>query len=66
MSNKKSAQKRSNKKNDKRKIKCKTCEFYDFEEDYCTEKDIENCTRQSNTNFSKCDDYLVREDLIYF
>lgn len=66
MSDKKSTQKKSGKKNDKRKIKCKTCEFYDSEEDYCTEMDIENCTRQTSTNFSKCGSYLAREDLVMF
>ena len=59
-------QKKSNKKNDKKKIKCKTCQFYDYEDDYCTERDIENCTRQSNINFSKCDDFLIQDRLIMF
>ena len=66
MSDKKSSQKKSNKKNEKRKIKCKTCQFYDYEGDYCTERDIESCTRQTNVNFSKCDDYLVKESLVMF
>lgn len=59
-------QKKSNKKNNKCKIKCRTCQFYDYEEDYCMEKDIENCTRQTNINFSKCDGYLVKESLVMF
>ena len=58
--------KKNNKINDKRKIKCKTCQFYDFEEDYCTAREIENCTRQTNVNFSKCEDFLVKDKLIYF
>lgn len=59
-------QKKSNKKNDKKKIKCKICQFYDYEDDYCTERDIENCTRQSNINFSKCNDFLVKDKLVMF
>lgn len=59
-------QKKSNKKNDKKKIKCKTCQFYDYEDDYCTERDIENCTRQSNINFSKCDEFLIKDKLVMF
>ena len=61
-----SDKKRSNKKNDKRKIKCKTCQFYDHEGDYCMERDIENCSRQTNVNFSKCGNYLIRENLVMF
>lgn len=64
MSDKKT-QKKSN-KNGKCKIKCRNCQFYDREDDYCMEKDIENCTRQTNVNFSKCDSYLTRDNLIYF
>ena len=65
MSDKKTTQKRSNNKN-KCKIKCRTCQFYDHEDDYCTERDIEYCTKQTNVNFSKCNDYLVRENLVMF
>ena len=65
MSDKK-AGKKSNKENRKKKMKCKQCEFYDYEMDYCTEREIENCSRQNNVNFSKCDNFLVREDLIMF
>jgi hypothetical protein len=61
-----SEKKRSNKKNDFRKIKCRQCEFYDRDSDYCTERDIENCSRQNNVNFSKCDNFLVKDKLIYF
>ena len=64
MSDKKSTQK-SNKKN-KCKIKCRTCQFYIPEDDYCMEKDIEYCTKQTSVNFSKCDNYLVRENLVMF
>ena len=59
-------QKKSNKKNDKRKIKCRQCEFYSYEDDYCMERDIENCSRQNNVNFSKCSDYLVKDKLVMF
>lgn len=53
-------------KNNKCKIKCKNCQFYDREDDYCMEKDIEFCTKQTNINFSKCEDYLVRDSLVMF
>ena len=66
MSDKKSTQKKSNKKNDKRRIKCRQCEFYNYDDDYCMERDIENCSRQTNVNFSKCDNFLVRENLVMF
>ena len=48
------------------KIKCKTCEFYDAPLDYCSERDIEDCSKQVHINFSSCEDYLIREDLIMF
>lgn len=54
------------KKSKKNKIKCKTCEFYDAPLDYCSQKDIEECSKQVNTDFSTCRDYLVRENLIMF
>lgn len=59
-------QKWSNKKNDKRKLKCRQCEFYNCDDDYCMERDIENCSRQTNVNFSKCDSFLVKENLVMF
>ncbi len=62
----KRTQKKSGKKNDKRKIKCRSCQFYDYETDYCTERDIENCTRQTNVNFSKCEDFLIQDRLVMF
>jgi hypothetical protein len=58
--------KKKNKKGKKCKIKCSTCEFYDAPLDYCSEKDIEDCTKQAHTNFSSCENYLVREDLVMF
>ena len=59
-------EKKKSKKNKKCKIKCNQCEFYDKPLDYCSEKDIENCTMQTHINFSSCDKFLVREDLIMF
>lgn len=61
-----SDKKRSNKKNDQRKIKCRQCEFYNYDDDYCMERDIENCSRQTNINFSKCNSFLVKEKLTMF
>lgn len=55
-----------NKKGGKCKIKCRTCQFYIAEDDYCTEKDIEYCTKQTNVNFSKCENYLIKENLVMF
>lgn len=66
MSDKKSNQCKSNKKSNKSKIKCYQCEFYSHENDYCVERDIKNCTRQKNADFAKCDDFLIREDLVMF
>ena len=61
------SEKKSQKKKDgKHKIKCKNCQFYDQKNDYCTERNIENCDKQSNVNFSKCDSFLIHENLIYF
>lgn len=54
------------KKSKKCKIKCLTCEYYDAPFDYCSEKDIENCSEQSRSNFSSCEDYLVKESLVMF
>lgn len=53
------------KKNKKCKIKCATCEFYDPYIDYCSQREIEDCTKM-HTNFSSCQDYLIREDLVMF
>ena len=62
----KKTQKRSNKKNSKCKIKCRTCQFYIAEDDYCAERGIEYCTKQTSINFSKCDGYLTKENLVMF
>lgn len=58
--------KKKSKKAKKCKIKCATCEFYDTPLDYCSQREIENCTMQAHTNFSSCEDYLIREDLVMF
>ena len=65
MSDKKT-EKKSGKKNDKRKMKCHQCEFYNYDDDYCAERDIENCSRQTNINFSKCSDFLIKDKLVMF
>lgn len=61
----KKTQKKFNKRN-KCKIKCKTCQFYIAEDDYCSEREIDNCTKQTNVNFSQCEDFLTRENLVMF
>lgn len=61
------SEKKSQKKKDgKCKIKCKNCQFYDREDDYCTEKDVEYCTKQTNVDFSKCDSFLIKDSLVMF
>lgn len=50
----------------KKHIKCMRCEFYDAPIDYCSEKDIEDCSKQSHINFSSCEEFLIREDLVMF
>ena len=57
---------KKSKKNKKCKIRCKTCEFYDTPTDYCSQKEIENCTMQTHINFSSCDEYLIRENLVMY
>lgn len=47
-------------------VKCVSCQFYNKSTDFCTEKGIENCTKQPNTDFSQCSDYLVKESLVMF
>lgn len=60
------SEKKKQKKNKKNKIKCSTCEFYDAPLDYCSKNEIEDCSEQERSNFSKCEDYLIREDLVMF
>jgi hypothetical protein len=47
-------------------LKCKTCEYYNFVGDFCTEKGIKHCSQQTHTDFSTCDSYLVSERLVMF
>lgn len=47
-------------------FKCQTCHHYDKPVDYCKEKQIENCSKQVHTDFSKCGEYLVHERLVMF
>lgn len=58
--------KKKSKKVKKCKIKCNTCEFYDTPLDYCSQKGIEQCSTQSHINFSSCDEYLIKEELVMF
>lgn len=53
-------------KNKKCNLKCCTCEHYDKKSDFCKEKEIDNCSKQVNTDFSQCNDYLVKESLVMF
>ena len=61
-----SEKKNQKKKDGKHRIKCCQCQFYNQEDDYCFEKDIEDCSKQTNVNFSKCDSYLIHENLVMF
>ena len=65
MSDKKT-QKKPNKSGGKCGIKCETCEFYDKPTDFCEARMIKKCSKQKNANFSICEDYLVRENLVMF
>lgn len=53
-------------KNTKCNFKCKTCTYYNAISDFCKEKEIKHCSKKTNTDFSKCDSYLVSERLIWF
>ena len=57
--------KKTTKKSKKCSVKCLKCQFYDKNKDFCTEKEIENCTKV-NTDFSQCSDYLVKDSLVMF
>ena len=56
----------SEKKAKKCNLKCKTCEHYDRTVDFCKEKEIEDCSKQVNTDFSQCNDYIISEKLVMF
>jgi hypothetical protein len=58
--------KKKTKKPNKCAVKCVTCQFYDKDSDFCTEKGIEDCTKQISTDFAQCGDFLVKESLIMF
>ena len=58
--------KKKAKKPQKCAIKCTTCEYYDNDSDFCTEKEIEDCSKQVSTDFAQCGEYLVKETLIMF
>lgn len=60
------SEKKSQKKDGKCKIKCRNCQFYDREDDYCTERGIEDCTKHTNVDFSKCDSFLISDRLVMF
>lgn len=47
-------------------FKCKYCNHYVVETDYCKEKRIEDCSKHVNTDFSVCEDYLIKHELIMF
>lgn len=47
-------------------FKCSTCEYYNKKRDFCKEKEIEQCSKKPHTEFSKCESYLVRKNLIMF
>lgn len=53
-------------KENKCNLKCQTCEHYNRINDYCREKNIEHCKKQVHTDFSTCDSFLIRENLIMF
>lgn len=55
-----------NKKKQCKNFKCATCHNYGKEVDYCYQKDIADCSKQINTDFSTCEDYLVSEKLVMF
>ena len=58
--------KKKAKKSNKFAVKCIKCQFYDKHKDFCTEKEIENCSKQVNTDFAQCSDYLVKDSLVMF
>jgi len=47
-------------------LKCRTCHYYDKNKDFCNEKEIENCSKQVNTDFSQCESYLIDERIVMF
>lgn len=47
-------------------LRCKTCHYYNQIGDFCKEKEIKHCSQQVYTDFSTCDSYLIKENLILF
>ena len=56
----------SDNKTKKCNFKCNTREHYDNFADYCREKKIKDCSKQVHTDFSQCEDFLIREKLVMF
>ena len=56
----------SDNKEKKCNLKCKTCEHYNSIADYCREKEIKHCSKQVQTDFSTCDSFLIKENLVMF
>lgn len=51
-------------KNKKRLIcTCKQCQFYNKKDDNCQVKNEKNC---GNKDADKCDDFLIREELVMY
>lgn len=47
-------------------LKCDICEHYQRKRDFCTAKELENCSKTMKTEFAKCDDFLVNSKLVMF
>lgn len=56
----------SENKKKKCNLKCKTCNNYDKKTDFCKEKEIEEVSKQVQTDFSTCDSYLIDDKLVMF
>lgn len=56
----------SKNKEKKCNFKCSTCEHYSKSKDFCKEKEIEECSKKTNTDFSQCESYLINHKLIMF
>lgn len=52
-----------NKTDKQNAYKCKTCQFYNKQNNVCTLSDKDKC---NNTNFSKCNSYLILDKLINY
>lgn len=51
----------SNNKKNKYPVRCHKCHFYDSKKDTCKNK-----CKNFNTDFSKCDSFLINEKLVMF